>query len=207
MTTSGTAAIATAAATIASRARGSSGPSKRIARSGRAMAAKAPYSSAEVERCRASVTNARTATAARRSSAAASTAASASPFGNRAPGSLARQRSIVAASRGGTPGATEASGGGGSLTWRASTDISSGPTNGSSPDNAKNPTTPSEYRSLRGSTRSPSTCSGLMNSAVPTTRCGPVVVSEPTRSEEHTSELQSHHDLVCRLLLENKNRG
>src|SRR5437667_2473655 len=25
------------------------------------------------------------------------------------------------------------------------------------------------------------------------------------RSEEHTSELQSHHDLVCRLLLENKN--
>src|SRR6202012_1464171 len=26
----------------------------------------------------------------------------------------------------------------------------------------------------------------------------------PTRSEEHTSELQSHSDLVCRLLLENK---
>src|SRR5437773_9098619 len=26
------------------------------------------------------------------------------------------------------------------------------------------------------------------------------------RSEEHTSELQSHHDLVCRLLLEKKNR-
>src|SRR5437773_2343774 len=26
-----------------------------------------------------------------------------------------------------------------------------------------------------------------------------------TRSEEHTSELQSHHDLVCRLLLEKKN--
>jgi len=25
-----------------------------------------------------------------------------------------------------------------------------------------------------------------------------------SRSEEHTSELQSHHDLVCRLLLENK---
>ena len=24
------------------------------------------------------------------------------------------------------------------------------------------------------------------------------------RSEEHTSELQSHHDLVCRLLLEKK---
>src|SRR5437667_9110611 len=27
---------------------------------------------------------------------------------------------------------------------------------------------------------------------------------ENTRSEEHTSELQSHHDLVCRLLLEKK---
>src|SRR5260221_1003840 len=29
----------------------------------------------------------------------------------------------------------------------------------------------------------------------------------PHRSEEHTSELQSHSDLVCRLLLEKKNRG
>src|SRR5437588_12884174 len=28
--------------------------------------------------------------------------------------------------------------------------------------------------------------------------------SEKTRSEEHTSELQSHSDLVCRLLLEKK---
>src|SRR5437773_5235690 len=28
--------------------------------------------------------------------------------------------------------------------------------------------------------------------------------SLPERSEEHTSELQSHHDLVCRLLLEKK---
>src|SRR5437773_7607685 len=30
---------------------------------------------------------------------------------------------------------------------------------------------------------------------------GPLFPAEP-RSEEHTSELQSHHDLVCRLLLE-----
>src|SRR5260221_6633626 len=29
---------------------------------------------------------------------------------------------------------------------------------------------------------------------------------KPTRSEEHTSELQSHSDLVCRLLLEKKKR-
>src|SRR5438477_12388527 len=28
----------------------------------------------------------------------------------------------------------------------------------------------------------------------------------PSRSEEHTSELQSHVNLVCRLLLEKKNR-
>src|SRR5437773_8926219 len=32
---------------------------------------------------------------------------------------------------------------------------------------------------------------------------GPLVAQD--RSEEHTSELQSHHDLVCRLLLEKKN--
>src|SRR5437667_3955566 len=40
------------------------------------------------------------------------------------------------------------------------------------------------------------------------------VVGNPTmkgihswsRSEEHTSELQSHHDLVCRLLLEKKKK-
>src|SRR5438034_4744363 len=30
---------------------------------------------------------------------------------------------------------------------------------------------------------------------------------EPGRSEEHTSELQSHSDLVCRLLLEKKKKN
>src|SRR5437773_7738873 len=30
--------------------------------------------------------------------------------------------------------------------------------------------------------------------------------ADTQRSEEHTSELQSHHDLVCRLLLEKKKR-
>src|SRR5437667_4679051 len=33
-----------------------------------------------------------------------------------------------------------------------------------------------------------------------------LAASARNRSEEHTSELQSHHDLVCRLLLEKKNR-
>src|SRR5260221_10490418 len=32
-------------------------------------------------------------------------------------------------------------------------------------------------------------------------------ISSATRSEEHTSELQSHSDLVCRLLLEKKKKN
>src|SRR5438132_9227310 len=32
-----------------------------------------------------------------------------------------------------------------------------------------------------------------------------VLLHDGSRSEEHTSELQSHSDLVCRLLLEKKN--
>src|SRR5437773_5978804 len=32
-----------------------------------------------------------------------------------------------------------------------------------------------------------------------------IVAATDPRSEEHTSELQSHHDLVCRLLHEKKN--
>src|SRR5215204_5940723 len=34
---------------------------------------------------------------------------------------------------------------------------------------------------------------------------GPPPAPDHVRSEEHTSELQSHSDLVCRLLLEKKN--
>src|SRR5438034_5331241 len=34
----------------------------------------------------------------------------------------------------------------------------------------------------------------------------PAMTPAPTRSEEHTSELQSHSDLVCRLLLEKKKK-
>src|SRR5437773_6458879 len=33
-----------------------------------------------------------------------------------------------------------------------------------------------------------------------------VANTDNVRSEEHTSELQSHHDLVCRLLLEKKKK-
>src|SRR5438034_8018473 len=35
---------------------------------------------------------------------------------------------------------------------------------------------------------------------------GSCVATSPARSEEHTSELQSHSDLVCRLLLEKKKK-
>src|SRR5260221_2117622 len=35
----------------------------------------------------------------------------------------------------------------------------------------------------------------------------PVPVGQHRRSEEHTSELQSHSDLVCRLLLEKKKQN
>src|SRR5437667_5787041 len=57
---------------------------------------------------------------------------------------------------------------------------------------------------------------GAVNLGVPT--AAPFVMQVPRvpdtgeheavahRSEEHTSELQSHHDLVCRLLLEKKKK-
>src|SRR5438034_6656333 len=38
-----------------------------------------------------------------------------------------------------------------------------------------------------------------------TKRSAGTFLALPSRSEEHTSELQSHSDLVCRLLLEKKN--
>src|SRR5437773_12543200 len=49
---------------------------------------------------------------------------------------------------------------------------------------------------------------GLWSGFCPTTG-HPEVIQAPLtrmRSEEHTSELQSHHDLVCRLLLEKKKK-
>ena len=42
---------------------------------------------------------------------------------------------------------------------------------------------------------------GHIGHALPTFR---FLHAAPPRSEEHTSELQSHSDLVCRLLLEKK---
>src|SRR5437773_5587350 len=46
----------------------------------------------------------------------------------------------------------------------------------------------------------------FVRSAAARRRPGDRVGLQPSRSEEHTSELQSHHELVCRLLLEKKKR-
>src|SRR5437867_7994121 len=60
------------------------------------------------------------------------------------------------------------------------------------------------FRSLtRGISRSVMSASmGESGGASPSLLCA----SPPSRSEEHTSELQSPYDLVCRLLLEKKKR-
>src|SRR5260370_22005086 len=53
--------------------------------------------------------------------------------------------------------------------------------------------------------RSPRSYSGWPTvSAISPTPCTWPVMRSPGRSEEHTSELQSHLNLVCRLLLEKK---
>src|SRR5215211_1219730 len=52
-----------------------------------------------------------------------------------------------------------------------------------------------------------SRCSTLPSSSAWRVSWGPAAARDPpARSEEHTSELQSHSDLVCRLLLEKKKK-
>src|SRR2546430_5334582 len=61
------------------------------------------------------------------------------------------------------------------------------------------------FRSLRGSPRAPQEPAGPRG--LPRTRRrapGPGLSRARNRSEEHTSELQSQSNLVCRLLLEKK---
>src|SRR5438034_4834447 len=70
--------------------------------------------------------------------------------------------------------------------------------------NRLNPVTSNSYRpggASRPSPRRPSHCNSRGPSLSPAYN-GNIV----ERSEEHTSELQSHSDLVCRLLLEKKKK-
>src|SRR5690606_41943744 len=50
------------------------------------------------------------------------------------------------------------------------------------------------------------TKSFLERHSIPTARYRTFTALEPARSEEHTSELQSRENLVCRLLLEKKKK-
>src|SRR2546430_3889375 len=72
---------------------------------------------------------------------------------------------------------------------------------------------PARYGPSASSTRPSGGCSvsysywPRSSSSIPAARCsGSSQVLEYTRSEEHTSELQSQSNLVCRLLLEKKKK-
>src|SRR5690242_21569127 len=66
------------------------------------------------------------------------------------------------------------------------------------------------FRSAASSGAMPMAESTCDAPVTPATQAGPLEAhkpsksKDPTRSEEHTSELQSHVNLVCRLLLEKK---
>src|SRR5438034_7028742 len=55
-----------------------------------------------------------------------------------------------------------------------------------------------------GNRRCRRTCTPVFATGACVSLLGGVAARIPLRSEEHTSELQSHSDLVCRLLLEKK---
>src|SRR5438034_11655185 len=60
------------------------------------------------------------------------------------------------------------------------------------------------FRSVRSRRRSTARRTATADSG--RARANPPSIPGPDRSEEHTSELQSHSDLVCRLLLEKKKK-
>src|SRR2546427_4534975 len=62
------------------------------------------------------------------------------------------------------------------------------------------------FRSLQAALNSAISISAVCISLVCTRSCRRSLTSMPQRSEEHTSELQSQSNLVCRLLLEKKKR-
>src|SRR5438034_5677555 len=69
------------------------------------------------------------------------------------------------------------------------------------PADQPNPT--DKFKSLEFREIGPATMGGRIDDFA-VVESNPNIVYVGTRSEEHTSELQSHSDLVCRLLLEKK---
>src|SRR5438034_5418177 len=67
-------------------------------------------------------------------------------------------------------------------------------------------TTVSPARRTRGAASLPTRMRGPCRSTSTATATSAAAVLVDLRSEEHTSELQSHSDLVCRLLLEKKKK-
>src|SRR5438034_4902797 len=65
---------------------------------------------------------------------------------------------------------------------------------------------PSTGRSARNSSRVRTVYAWNPNASATVAKSTSGNTDFPTRSEEHTSELQSHSDLVCRLLLEKKKK-
>src|SRR5690242_20949651 len=61
----------------------------------------------------------------------------------------------------------------------------------------------------KGATGGYSLCSGQLAAVSPSSHRAALTIRHivKLRSEEHTSELQSHVNLVCRLLLEKKNKN
>src|SRR5207248_6931041 len=88
-----------------------------------------------------------------------------------------------------------------SFPTRRSSDLPSSPSSERPPDPPKRLARP---RALAASSRAPGVRPGS-SSALPSNQSPePCGVVRLRRSEEHTSELQSPYDLVCRLLLEKK---
>src|SRR5437773_8291948 len=97
----------------------------------------------------------------------------------------------------------------------SSADIRPWPASGPFPEGSWNWEKPSaKPRSVKpakkpASPLRPPSCWVCMTACCATTPAAPSITSCSlifSRSEEHTSELQSHHDLVCRLLLEKKKK-
>src|SRR5215471_20660021 len=72
---------------------------------------------------------------------------------------------------------------------------------------AMNKTTSTQMVTVAYRETRPASATPLLPSRYPPIATTDTQAAEPRRSEEHTSELQSRRDLVCRLLLEKKKKN